>query len=187
MNNEHTGLAPPCPVLFSRVVPRVSGTLVSWQPKERDRRHFKGGDGKPPPQGRRREAATTQKAPTGEAQARNTNNNNNTQTRNTTNNTQQNNTTNNTEQHNTTTTQPPTHASQCAPYRTTVLVSRLVSLLILVCCLLLLVFASVLSVLPLFCPNARLSLCLDECLFVRMSVSVRLFVCLSSNIERFVV
>ena len=49
-------------------------------------------------------------------------------------------------------------------------------LLIIVCCLLLLVSASVLSVLPLFCPYGSLSVCLDVRLFVRMSVSVRLFV-----------
>ena len=113
---------------------------MSWPPEERGRRHFKGGEGKPPPQGKRREAATTQKAPIGETQAHNTNNN--TQPHDTTNSTQQHDTNNNT-------TRPPHN------HPPIITAARPSCLLILVCCLLPFVSVSVLScvvsVLPRVC------------------------------------
>ena len=129
-----------------------------------------------PPQGRRR-----RRPPLNKALDRRDNHTTRTITHN--HSTKQHNATNNIPQHNTTTTQPPTitaarvavhtipHHRLCLPFR----------FLILVCCLLPLVSVSVLSLLPRFCLFARLSVCLDVRLFVRMSVSVCLF-CLSVTV-----
>ena len=151
-----------CPVLPQRLglpwclgLLVVSRTQVCWPPEERDRRHLKEGEGSPPPQGRRGEEATTQKAPTGETQKQ---------------------TNNDTQRH---ITPPTTHnntTTRRSVHLTTPQSLSPVCLLILVCCLLPLVSVSVLSVLPRFCHSVCV---LDARLLVRMSVSVRLFVCLS--------
>ena len=135
--------------------------LPPFQRKERANRHLKGGE---------RTRLTTQKAKKTEGDT-------------STQHEQQHSTTNNIQQHNTTTTQPPTHhhsstrrTVRTIPHHCPCLPS---CLLIFVCCLVLLVSVSVLSILPRFCPDARLSVCLDVRLVVGMSLSVRIFVCLS--------
>ena len=166
-------LAQCCPPVWP---PSVLAILVSRPPKERDRRHFKGGEGKPSPQGRRKESATLRKhhQERHKHATRPATHNHTTPTT----------IHNNTQQHNTTTTQPHTCASQCAPYRITILVSRLVSWFSSVVFRFLSLFLSCPSCL--FSVLTRFFLCVLMYVCSSVSLSVRLCVCHRDN-ERFVV
>ena len=145
----------------------VSGTLESWPPEESDPRRFKGREkgGGHHSRGPNERDTTTQHK-------------------------QQHTTTQHRQQH------PATHNNTPTPHNhpPTITTARVAVYAIphhrpcLSSCLLIRLLSSasclcfcfclVLDVLPRCCPNARLSLCLDVRLFARMSVSVRLFVCL---------